>query len=178
NPLRWRLSREPLRPRGGASGRERGTRGGQGAGSQSARVTDDDAIDDLPEVHAEQVRVRWRDTDAIGHVNHTAFITYMEEARDAWFMRRLGKREVYIIVRIEIDFVQELPRDVRDVTVHVKLEGLGGKSIRTREEISADGVVFSRARSILVRFDLPSGQTLEITDAERELLSLPASVDS
>ena len=27
------------------------------------------------------VRVRWRDTDALGHVNHAVFLTYLEEVR-------------------------------------------------------------------------------------------------
>ena len=27
------------------------------------------------------VRVRWRDTDALGHVNHAVFLTYLEEGR-------------------------------------------------------------------------------------------------
>ena len=31
------------------------------------------------------VHVRWRDTDALGHVNHAVFLTYLEEARDAFY---------------------------------------------------------------------------------------------
>lgn len=141
-------------------------------------MTTDDAAGDLPEVHVETIPLRWRDTDALGHINHAAFLSYMEEARDAWFTRRLGRREVYVIVRIEIDFVSELSLDVLRVTVHTTLEGLGSKSIRTHEEITADGVVVARARTITVRYDLPSRQTVELTDTERELLSLPAAVDN
>ncbi len=36
------------------------------------------------------VPVRWRDTDAQGHVNHAVFLTYLEEARDAFFEHVIG----------------------------------------------------------------------------------------
>ena len=36
------------------------------------------------------VRVRWRDTDAQGHVNHAVFLTYLEEGRDAFYVQALG----------------------------------------------------------------------------------------
>lgn len=141
-------------------------------------MSTDDAPGDLIEVSVSTVPLRWRDTDKLGHVNHAVFFAYMEEARDAWMIRRLGRREVYIIVRIEIDFLNELSLDAMEVTVHTRLEALGTKSIRTQEEISANGVVVARARTTTVRYDMPSGKTQELTDTERELLSLPASVDN
>ena len=36
------------------------------------------------------VKVRWRDVDALGHVNHAVFLTYLEEGRDAFFIQALG----------------------------------------------------------------------------------------
>src|SRR5580704_18412385 len=39
------------------------------------------------------VMVRWRDTDALGHVNHVVFLTYLEEARDAFYAQVLGDRK-------------------------------------------------------------------------------------
>ena len=36
------------------------------------------------------VPVRWRDTDAQGHVNHAVFLTYLEEARDAFYAQVIG----------------------------------------------------------------------------------------
>ena len=50
------------------------------------------------------VDVRWRDVDALGHVNHAVFLTYLEEGRDAFFTRALGD-PIYVVARLEIDLM-------------------------------------------------------------------------
>ena len=35
-------------------------------------------------VHEERIAIRWRDVDNYGHVNNAVYLTYLEEARDAW----------------------------------------------------------------------------------------------
>jgi len=46
------------------------------------------------------VDVRWRDVDALDHVNHAIFLTYLEEGRDAFFSAALGD-PVYVVARLE-----------------------------------------------------------------------------
>ena len=41
-------------------------------------------------VFEHEVTVRWRDVDALGHVNHAVFLTYLEEGRDAFYTFALG----------------------------------------------------------------------------------------
>ena len=53
------------------------------------------------------VRVRWSDSDVLGHVNHAVFLTYLEEGRDAFFLQVLGDPN-YVVVRIEIDLRAEV----------------------------------------------------------------------
>ena len=48
--------------------------------------------------------VRFRDCDAMGHVNNAVFSTYLEQARIAI----LGGLETFILARVEIDFRAEL----------------------------------------------------------------------
>src|ERR1039457_386426 len=62
------------------------------------------------------VDVRWRDVDALGHVNHAVFLTYLEEARDAFFMKSLGSDPLYVVVRIEVDLRAEVRYPDRRVT--------------------------------------------------------------
>ena len=38
------------------------------------------------------MNVRWRDLDALDHVNHAVFLTYLEEGRDAFY---LVKKELF-----------------------------------------------------------------------------------
>jgi acyl-CoA thioester hydrolase len=36
-------------------------------------------------VHANDIRIRWGDMDAMGHVNNTVYFRYMEQVRIEWF---------------------------------------------------------------------------------------------
>ena len=53
------------------------------------------------------VDVRWRDVDALDHVNHAVFLTYLEEGRDAFYTELLGREPAYVVVRLEIDLRAE-----------------------------------------------------------------------
>ena len=69
-----------------------------------------------------QVAVRWRDTDALGHVNHAVFLTYFEEGRDEFFSRVLGSEPIYVVARLEVDFRAE----VRPTEEWVRARSRGG----------------------------------------------------
>src|ERR1039458_5186029 len=81
------------------------------------------------------VDVRWRDTDALGHVNHAVFLTYLEEGRDAFFVQTFGGEPDYVVARIEIDLRAEVRHQQRQVTVRLEVERLGTTSLTTRETI-------------------------------------------
>jgi len=38
-------------------------------------------------VHVEHMRMRWADMDALGHMNNTVYLRYLEQARISWFDR-------------------------------------------------------------------------------------------
>ena len=57
---------------------------------------------DFPYVHRDTVR--FRDCDAMGHVNNAVYSTYLEEAR----IGVLGDLIDFILARVEIDFRSEL----------------------------------------------------------------------
>lgn len=119
-----------------------------------------------------QVDVRWRDTDALGHVNHVVFLTYLEEARDAFYARVLGSDPIYVVVRLEVDLSAEVRYEDRRVRVHVAVERLGTTSLTTRETIrTSAGQVAARARVVTVRWDAASRQPVPFSAAEREQLT-------
>jgi acyl-CoA thioester hydrolase len=127
-----------------------------------------------------QVDVRWRDTDALGHVNHVVFLTYLEEARDAFYARVLGSDPIYVVVRLEVDLRAEVRYEDRRVTVQVAVDRVGTTSLTTRETIlTSAGQVAAQARVVTVRWDAASRQPVPFSAAERERLaaaqpSLPA----
>jgi acyl-CoA thioester hydrolase len=119
-----------------------------------------------------QVDVRWRDTDALGHVNHVVFLTYLEEARDAFYARVLGSDPIYVVVRLEVDLRAEVRYADRRVTVQVAVDRVGTTSLTTRETIlNSAGQVAAQARVVTVRWDAANRQPVPFSAAERERLA-------
>ena len=106
------------------------------------------------------VDVRWRDTDALGHVNHAVFLTY------------LGSEPHYVVVRIEVDLRAEVFRDDRRLMVRIAVEKLGTTSLTTRETvITAAGEVAADARVVTVRWDPANRKPIPFSEAERARLA-------
>jgi acyl-CoA thioester hydrolase len=117
------------------------------------------------------VSIRWRDTDALRHVNHAVFLTYLEEARDAFYARIIGD-PIYVIARIEIDLRAEISYSDRSLTVRIEVERLGRTSLTTRETIvNPAGQLAADARVVSVRWDEKRRRSAAFTDAERARLA-------
>lgn len=112
----------------------------------------------MGETFERSVDVRWRDTDALGHVNHAVFLSYLEEGRDAFFAETLGGDPMYVVARIEMDFRAEvrLADRIADrrVMVRIEVERLGTTSVTTREKIlTPSHETAAEARVVAVQWD-------------------------
>ncbi len=118
------------------------------------------------------VDVRWRDTDALGHVNHGVFLTYLEEGRDAFYAKVLSSDPIYVVVRIEVDLRAEVRHQDRQVTVRIAVERVGTTSLVTRETVTlASGQLAAQARVVTVRWDADRHEPVPFTDAQRARLA-------
>src|SRR5439155_25987713 len=90
-------------------------------------------------VHEEQVR--FRDLDPMGHVNNAVFLTYLEQARVAFFAQAgaaTGLKDMNMIVaRVEIDFKAPV-RLGQEVEVSVRASRFGTKSFDLEYELRVD----------------------------------------
>jgi acyl-CoA thioester hydrolase len=106
-----------------------------------------------------QVGLRWRDLDALGHVNHAVFLTYLEEGRDAFYVQALGRDPHYVVARVEIDLRAEVRYTDRQLRVRIEVERVGTTSLTTRETIrTPSGVPAAEARVVTVLWD-PTART-------------------
>ncbi len=125
--------------------------------------------------HEKRIEIRWRDLDALRHVNNAVYATYLEEARDEWFVRALGPGGNfwdYVLARVAIDFRRELNQDDEALVVRTRLVRIGTSSLTFREEIvSLAGWVAAEAESVVVARDRDTGRSRPFTDAERADLS-------
>jgi acyl-CoA thioester hydrolase len=117
------------------------------------------------------VHVRWRDTDALGHVNHAVFLTYLEEGRDAFYAQAVGDPS-YVVARLELDLRAEVRHPDQQVTVRIEAEHLGTTSLTTRETIlTPSGQVAAEARVVTVRWDPTHRQPVAFSETERARLA-------
>jgi acyl-CoA thioester hydrolase len=119
---------------------------------------------EYPYVHRD--RVRFRDCDAMGHVNNAVYSTYLEEAR----IGVLGDLIGFILARVEIDFRSEL-RNGEDVEVRTRCSRIGTKSFDLEHVISADGRLVADAKSVLVSYDYELGASIEMPAELRRRLA-------
>ncbi|HET7235879.1 MAG TPA: thioesterase family protein [Actinomycetota bacterium] len=121
-----------------------------------------------------RIELRWRDVDAYGHVNNAVYLTFLEEARDAWVQRTLGGATDtwdFVLARVAIDFRSELTLEDEAVLVRCRLDSTGRSSIRTREEVvKLDGTLSASAESVIVPRDTKTGRSRVLTDDERRVL--------
>ena len=110
--------------------------------------------------------VRFRDCDAMGHVNNAVFSTYLEQAR----IGILGGLEPFILARVEIDFRAEL-RAGEEVEVRSRCPRIGTKSFDLEHEIWAGERLVADAKSVLVGYDYEVGASVPLTENQRRRLS-------
>ena len=114
------------------------------------------------------IEVRFRDCDAMGHVNNAVYLTYLEIARFAYWkaaeIERLAGEVSYIIARVEIDFRSPaVTGEVLDVGIRVT--GFGRTSFSMAYEIrDEEGQLIATAKSVQVAYDYAAGKTVSLPD--------------
>src|ERR1022692_4957774 len=122
------------------------------------------------------VDVRWRDVDALGHVNHAVFLTYLEEGRDAFYTRALGTDPVYVVARLEVDLRAEVRYPDRRGTVRIGGGRLGTTSPTTPETIlTSSAETAAEARVLTARWDAARRKPVPFSPAERTQLAAMTS---
>ena len=120
--------------------------------------------------------VRWDDIDAFGHVNNAKYLTYAQEARFQWSWFESAKRETkptiveMVVARAEVDFIVPIYAGGTFVDVHLWVDSVGTSSFTLSYEISSQGIVHARAKTVQVAVSLKTKKSRPLTDAEREFL--------
>jgi acyl-CoA thioester hydrolase len=129
-------------------------------------------VNGTPVVIEKRIEIRWRDLDAFRHVNNAVYLTYLEEARDAWLegMVPSGRSTWdYVLARVAIDFRRELREEDEHVLASCRLVRLGRSSIVTREEVrTLDGELSAEAEAVIVARDPETGRSRALTPEELE----------
>ena len=123
-----------------------------------------------------RLRPRFRDTDAMGHVNNAVFFTYFEEARAEYYRQVVGLdsyRNVGIILaQTRCDYRSPLFVG-EEVDIGTRVDRIGRKSFEMSFAVHAcaDGRLVAEGTCVNVAYDYGAGQTIAIPDEFRRLAS-------
>ena len=101
------------------------------------------------------VRTRYRDLDAMGHVNNATYATYLEQARSAFFHEEVGvelHESNAALASLSIDFERPI-EGLGEVTVALEVADLGTSSATLSYEVRHDGATVATAESVQVMLD-------------------------
>ena len=122
-----------------------------------------------------ELQPRFRDTDAMGHINNAVYITYLEVARQAYWRTLDGSanyRDVpFILARVECDFRSEALVN-ETLELHIRCPWVGSKSFGFEYEIreqSAQRLVIA-ARTVQVCYDYTAKQSMLVPGPLRAAL--------
>ena len=132
-------------------------------------------------VFVAEIRPRWSDMDAYGHVNHANTVTLLEEARvDLLFgeAARHGAADMangVVVARLVVDYHTPLVVDGASVRVEIVVRELRAASFTLDYTIhsgrrESDAVV-ATAETMLVPYNREAGRPRRLTDAERDFLA-------
>ena len=120
--------------------------------------------------------VRWDDIDALGHVNNAKYLTYAQEARFHWSFYQFYERNEspyfidMVVARAEVDFVAPIYEGGIFVDVHIWVESVGTSSFMLNYEISSNGVLHARIKTVQVAISMKTKKSRPLADTEREFL--------
>lgn len=114
--------------------------------------------------------VRYRDVDAVGHVNNAVYATYLEQVRIQYVEGVLGESTVDLdvaIANLTIDYERPIYLG-ETVTVRLRVSDVGTSSIHMEYEILADGERAATASTVMVPFDPDTGSSRPISEEWRD----------
>ncbi len=129
--------------------------------------------------HARDVEVRFADTDAMGHVNNAAYLTYAEIARAAYYEAATGEQmDLGVHGAIEGMILAELRMTYRSpaffgeyVTVETRIERIGRTSYGMVHRLTAPESRYGPCRlvaiadSVLVAYDYSAERPIPVPPA-------------
>src|SRR5882672_8711836 len=95
-------------------------------------------MNEKPYTVVHELRPRFRDTDAMGHINNAVYVTYLEVGRQEYWRALSGAHDYgrvpFILAHVEIDFRAEaLVREV--LLVGLRCAWIGDRSFAFAYEI-------------------------------------------
>lgn len=128
--------------------------------------------------HKISIKVRFSDLDAMGHVNNASYLSYLEEARLAYYnhvmnMDTNNLEFNAVVARIEIDYVDQI-RLGDEVEVYTRTSKIGNKSSDVEHLVVVTNnnkkEIAAKAFTKLVSFDYKMGESVPVSEETKRII--------
>ncbi len=116
------------------------------------------------------IMIRFRDIDAMGHVNNSLYFTYFEEARKEFLYEVFSIANPsdypFILAKTSCDYMKPI-KLTDQVSVSIWISKTSTKSFTFSYEIfdvNDPSIVYGKGESIMVVFDYVENKTLQLSD--------------
>jgi acyl-CoA thioester hydrolase len=124
-----------------------------------------------------QITVRFRDLDAMGHVNNAVFFTYFEIGREAFQFENISdridkSRSSFILAHISCNFIRPITFGTQ-LTLTLAVKKIGRKSfdyLYILSDSTDDSIEYARGESVQVCYDYSQNKSIELSLEFREIL--------
>ncbi len=123
-----------------------------------------------------RIEVRFRDLDAMGHVNNAVYFTYFEEGRKTFFHEiSTGSDPLafnFILAHVSCDYLKPVKLG-NQLSLQVWVSEIGRKRFNLKyklTEVGDESVVYATGESVQVCFDYEKKRSVEVSNALREKL--------
>ena len=130
------------------------------------------------------LNVRFRDLDAMGHVNNAVFFTYFEQGRIQFFQQVFQISELsdfkLILAKISCKYLKPVKINDR-LILQLWVSKIGKKSFNLSYKVidfEDESVVYAVGESIQVWFDYDQNKTIEISKDQKKRLTAFMSATS
>ena len=119
-----------------------------------------------------EIEVRFRDTDPMGHVNNAVYLTYLEVARQEYWKKLGGdpdyQKVPFVLAHVRIDFRDTAKTgDLLRLGVRTHWIGRGSFGMQYQITDAASDRVVAEAESVQVTYDYGVRKSMPIPEALR-----------
>lgn len=116
--------------------------------------------------------MRWSDMDAYGHVNNTAYLAYLEQARVSMFFDRYDSSFARgtVVKHHAITYLRPVVYHPEPLRLELWVDQVRAASFRVLYDVFDGDTLVAQASTTLVTFDFESDRPRRITPEERRIL--------
>ncbi len=128
--------------------------------------------------HIHPIQIRFADTDALGHINNSAYVLYIESARVGFLVATGMEVSTLVLARLEIDYRMQVHFDAHasftdpanGLVVESQVERIGNTSITLLQRIVFKGEIAAEVRTVVVNFDYKTKAPAVVSENTRSKL--------